>query len=109
MRWLATLHHSAGCDSQSCSELLLHPLRKRWQWLASKGNTRHWLDFHAVVGISAPIIITFHAAFKFQGLAGLAYWIMVAVALSGFIGRYVYAQIPRTINSVQLKIGRAHV
>jgi hypothetical protein len=84
--------------------LFLHPLRKRWRWLGSKGNTRHWLDFHAVVGITAPIVITFHASFKLQGLAGLAYWIMVAVALSGFIGRYVYAQIPRSIHSVQLSI-----
>ncbi|MEQ1883677.1 MAG: hypothetical protein ABL967_01350 [Bryobacteraceae bacterium] len=84
--------------------LFLHPLRKRWAWLAQKGSTRHWLDFHAVVGITAPIVITFHSAFKFQGLAGMAYWIMIVVALSGFIGRYVYAQIPRTIHSVELSV-----
>jgi len=85
--------------------LFLHPLRKRWRWLSTKGSTRHWLDFHAVVGITAPLVITFHSSFKFHGLAGLAYWIMVAVALSGFFGRYIYAQIPRSIHSVQLTIG----
>jgi hypothetical protein len=82
--------------------LFLFPLRKRLKWMAALGSTRHWLDIHVVVGIATPILITFHAAFKFQGVAGVAYWIMMAVALSGFIGRYVYAQIPRSLNSVQL-------
>jgi len=82
--------------------LFLYPLRKRWAWLGRIGSTRRWLDFHVVMGITAPIIITFHASFKFQGLAGLAYWIMISVALSGFVGRYVYGQIPRSINAAKL-------
>lgn len=85
--------------------LFLYPLRKRWPWLARIGSTRRWLDFHVVMGITAPIVISFHASFKFQGLAGLAYWIMIAVALSGFVGRYVYAQIPRNLNSSKLTAG----
>lgn len=82
--------------------LFLYPLRKRWPWLARIGSTRHWLDFHVLMGITAPIIISFHSSFKFQGLAGLAYWIMVTVALSGFVGRYVYAQIPRSLHAHKL-------
>ncbi len=85
--------------------LFLYPLRKRVKWLASIGKTRHWLDFHVLVGISAPILITYHASFKFAGLAGIAYWIMIAVALSGFAGRYIYAQIPRSLNTAQLSLG----
>jgi len=85
--------------------LFLYPLRKRWAWLGRQGSTRRWLDFHVVMGITAPIVVTFHAAFKFQGLAGLAYWIMISVALSGFVGRYVYAQIPRSINAAKLSAG----
>jgi hypothetical protein len=82
--------------------LFLYPLRKRWRWLASIGKTKHWLDFHSVVGITAPILITFHASFKFAGLAGIAYWIMIAVALSGFIGRYLYTMIPRSLHATEL-------
>ena len=85
--------------------LFLYPLRKRVKWLAGIGKTRHWLDFHVLAGISAPILITYHASFKFAGLAGIAYWIMIAVALSGFAGRYIYAQIPRSLNTAQLSLG----
>jgi len=82
--------------------LFLYPLRKRWKWLGGIGSTRHWLDFHAVIGITAPIIIGFHSTFKFRGLAGLAFLVMLIVAMSGFVGRYLYAKIPRGITSVRL-------
>ncbi len=85
--------------------LFLYPLRKRWRWLGSIGKTKHWLDFHSIVGITAPIVITFHASFKFAGLAGLAYWIMIAVALSGFVGRYLYTMIPRSLHATELTMG----
>lgn len=84
--------------------LFLYPLRKRWRWLAGIGVTRRWLNFHILLGITTPCIVTFHTSFKFHGLAGLAYWTMIAVALSGFVGRYVYAKIPRRVNSVELTI-----
>ena len=89
--------------------LFLHPIRKRWRWLGRIGLTKHWLDFHVVAGITAPVVITFHTSFKMGGLAGLAYWIMVIVALSGFVGRYVYAKIPRSINYVQLTMAELEV
>jgi hypothetical protein len=81
--------------------IYLYYFRKRWGWLANIGKTKHWLDFHVVLGITAPIIIAFHAAFKFRGIAGMAFWIMVAVALSGIVGRYLYAQIPRRLNAAE--------
>lgn len=82
--------------------LALYPLRKRWRWLGSIGKTSHWLDYHVVAGIAAPIAITFHSSFKMAGLAGVSYWIMVAVAVSGFVGRYLYSHIPRSLNTTQL-------
>ena len=82
--------------------LFLYPMRKRWKWLARIGATRRWLRVHVLFGIATPLVITFHTAFRFHGLAGLAYWTMIAVALSGFVGRYVYSKIPRSLNSVQL-------
>jgi hypothetical protein len=84
--------------------LFLYPIRKRWPWLGRIGKTKNWLDFHVLVGISAPIVITLHSSFKLSGLAGLAYWIMMAVALSGFAGRYLYAQIPRSLSTAELSL-----
>ena len=84
--------------------LFLYPIRKHWPWLGRMGKTKNWLDFHVLWGITAPIVITLHSSFKLSGLAGLAYWIMMAVALSGFAGRYLYAQIPRTLNQAELSL-----
>ncbi len=82
--------------------LFLYPIRKRWPWLGRKGKTKHWLDFHVLLGVSAPIVITLHSSFKLRGLAGLAYWIMMAVALSGVVGRYLFSQIPRSMTTAEL-------
>lgn len=84
------------------SGIFLYPIRKRIGWLARRGSAKHWLDFHVILGITAPIVIAFHSSFKFRGIAGMAFWIMLAVALSGFVGRYLYSQIPRRLNSAEL-------
>lgn len=84
--------------------IYLYSIRKHWRWLAQVGKTRHWLDIHVVMGTAAPVLITFHAAFKTRGLAGTAYWIMIVVALSGFVGRYLYAQVPRRLNAAELSL-----
>src|SRR5512143_1726619 len=84
--------------------LFLYPLRKRVKWLSKIGSPRHWLDFHIVVGVTAPIIIALHSSFKFRGIAGMAFWIMLAVAISGIVGRYIYAQIPRSLNSAEISL-----
>src|SRR3984893_6461565 len=82
--------------------IYLYPLRKKWGWLARQGNSRHWLDFHIVLGTTAPIIIAFHASFKFGNIAGMAFYSMLAVTLSGFVGRYLYSQIPHSLNAAEL-------
>ena len=84
--------------------LFLYPLRKKIPWLARRGTAKHWLDFHIVLGMTAPALIAFHASFKFHGIAGMAFWIMLMVALSGLVGRYLYAQVPRSINTAELSL-----
>jgi hypothetical protein len=82
----------------------LYAVRKRVKRMSRLGKTRNWLDFHIVLGVAAPLFITLHSSFKMQGLAGIAYWIMIAVMLSGIVGRYLYAQIPRSITAAELSI-----
>lgn len=80
----------------------LYMLRKRmvkWTWA---GSMRTWLEVHLFCGIFGPILITFHTSFKFNGIISAAYWAMVIVVLSGFIGRYLYVRIPRTIRGTEV-------
>ena len=84
--------------------IFLYPLRKRWSWLARQGNSKHWLDVHVFMGLTAPLVVVLHSSFKFRGFAGIAFWIMVAVAISGVIGRYLYAQIPRQLTAAELSL-----
>ena len=84
--------------------IFLYALRKVIPWLGRFGTARHWMDFHVIAGFTAPIVIAFHASFKFHGIAGFAFWIMVCVAISGFIGRYLYAQIPRSLTAAELSL-----
>jgi hypothetical protein len=48
------------------------------------------------------MLVTFHTAFKFNGIISVAYWSMMLVMLSGFVGRYWYVRIPKTIRGVEL-------
>jgi hypothetical protein len=88
--------------------IFLYALRKVIPFLGRWGTARHWMDFHVIAGVTAPTIIAFHASFKFQGIAGVAFWIMLAVALSGVIGRYLYAQIPRSLNAAEMSLTELH-
>ncbi len=84
--------------------IFLYPLRKKWPWLGRQGLARHWLDFHVLLGLTAPFVIALHSSFKFRGFAGMAFWIMLAVSLSGVIGRYLYSQIPRRVNAAEISM-----
>jgi len=84
--------------------IFLYPIRKRWKWLSRQGSARNWLDAHVLLGLTAPLVIAFHASFKFRGIAGMAFWIMAAVALSGVVGRYLYGQIPRSLSTAELSL-----
>jgi hypothetical protein len=84
--------------------IFLYPIRKHWPWLGQIGSTRHWLDIHVLMGLTAPFIIAFHSTLKFKGIAGMAFWIMFAVSASGVVGRYLYAQIPRKVTTAELSM-----
>jgi len=82
--------------------LLLYIPRKNMRRLQNVGKLSHWLNVHIWMGVSAPLLITFHSTFKFGGIVAVSYWSMVAVALSGVLGRYIYLQIPHTLSGQEL-------
>lgn len=77
-------------------------LRKRLGRLAPVGSVRAWLEIHLFCGIAGPVLVTLHTSFKFNGIISAAYWSMVLVMLSGFVGRYLYVRIPRSIRGNEL-------
>ncbi len=75
--------------------MMLYTVRKRLPALRKAGGLHLWLDFHIYCGVVGPLLVVLHSSFKVQGLVALSFWSMIVVALSGFVGRYLYAQIPR--------------
>ena len=82
----------------------LYPLRKKWKLLSRKGKTKNWLDYHILMGLVGPVLITFHSSFKLRGVAGFAYWSLIAVVASGIVGRYLYGRIPRKLGAVEMSV-----
>jgi hypothetical protein len=78
--------------------------RKRYRILSRIGVLKHWLEFHIFLCTLGPIMILFHTSFKFGGIVSISFWSMVAVVASGVIGRFIYLQIPRTIQGRELSI-----
>ena len=79
-------------------------LRKRSKLMGRMGLVSHWLEFHIFLCTLGPILILFHTAFKFGGLVAISFWSMVAVFMSGIIGRFIYIQIPRSIEGRELSL-----
>ncbi len=82
--------------------------RKRYKFLARFGRLKYWLEFHIFLCTLGPIMILFHTAFKFGGIVSIAFWSMVAVVASGVIGRFIYIQIPRTIEGRELSLNEVN-
>jgi hypothetical protein len=80
----------------------LYMARKRYRIFSRLGFLKHWLEFHIFLCTLGPILVLFHTSFKFGGIVAISFWSMVAVFLSGVIGRFIYIQIPRTIEGREL-------
>jgi hypothetical protein len=82
----------------------IYMLRKRIRMFSRLGILKHWLEFHIFLCSLGPILVLYHTAFKFGGIVAISFWSMVAVVLSGVIGRYIYLQIPRTIEGREMSL-----
>lgn len=82
----------------------VYVVRKRVRKFARIGVLKYWLEFHIFLCSVGPMFVLFHTAFKFGGIVAVSFWSMVAVVLSGVIGRYIYIQIPRSISGNELSL-----
>ncbi len=98
-----TIGHGLGILGGSMMIIMfVYSIRKRVRFFHKWGKLPTWLNYHIFLGIAGPILVTFHTALKFGGLVSISYWSMVAVALSGFIGRYIYIKIPHHVSGKEL-------
>jgi hypothetical protein len=80
----------------------IYMIRKRYRRFFNLGYLKHWLEFHIFLCSVGPVLVLYHTAFKFGGLVSVSFWSMVLVVLSGVVGRFIYLQIPRTIQGREL-------
>jgi hypothetical protein len=83
------------------SGVTIYMLRKRWKYF-NWGYLKHWLEFHIFLCSVGPLLVLYHTSFKFGGIVSVSFWSMVAVVLSGVAGRFIYVQIPRSIQGKEL-------
>jgi len=74
--------------------LLLYPLRKRMRSRRLGGSVTFWFRAHMILGLVGPAMILFHANFTMMTMnSTVATIVMLVVAASGVVGRYLYGKI----------------
>jgi len=76
---------------------VLYSLRKRSR-RARWGSMETWLKFHILTGLVGPYMVLLHSSWKFHGLAGAVTLLTLLIVASGFVGRYIYTRIPRSLD-----------
>lgn len=105
-----TPEHGAGywlgiAGASAMALLLLYPLRKRVRFLRFIGTVPAWFRIHMVLGLIGPLLILFHANFKFGSTnSNVALISMLLVAGSGLVGRYLYGKIHRGLYGAKADI-----
>jgi hypothetical protein len=77
----------------------LYSLRKR-----APGRMSTWLQIHIFTGIVGPFLVLLHSSWKFNGLAGALMLMTVVIVISGFVGRYIYTAVPRTVDGAEVAV-----
>lgn len=97
--------HLTGWIGSACFVIMmLYSIRKRFKFMTDMGPIRYWLDIHMFLGIIGTVLVTVHSTYKFGGIVALSYWSAVLVAVSGFLGRYLYVHIPRSVSGNELRM-----
>lgn len=75
----------------------LYTLRLHLPGLRRLGSSKTWFDLHVVFGLVGPVLSLLHTnlhLFQLYWVTAL-WWAVLAVVLSGLVGRYLYTAVPR--------------
>lgn len=80
--------------------LFSYPMRKYFRFTRNWGRVKWWFLVHMILGVGGPTLILLHSTFHVGSLnAAVAMYSMIVVALSGVIGRFLYARVNRGLHS----------
>lgn len=78
---------------------LLYLVRRRQVFSLGFGSLRAWMTSHVATGMLALFVTLLHAGLAPRDTSGgHAFWALVVLALTGAVGRYFYAAVPRAAN-----------
>jgi thioredoxin reductase/ferredoxin len=108
--WHALLRASGGvglaCGIAATAVIaanLLYLLRRAFSWIP--GSLRGWMTSHLMTGTLAFLLVWVHAGLRPQQTAGgYGFWMLGVLALTGVVGRYFYAYVPRAANGRELRL-----
>ncbi len=87
---------------------LTYVVRKRRTGAPWLGSLRSWMAFHILTGVTGPALILLHTAFLPSSALGiLSLSAMLVAVLTGVVGRYIYAHVPRSIEGSELELEAA--
>ena len=76
--------------------LLAYAVRKHAKFARNWGKMTGWMYVHQYFGILGPLLIVAHSAFTFLSFnAIVAFFTMVVLVISGFIGRWIQVNIEK--------------
>jgi hypothetical protein len=83
--------------------LFSYPLRKHFKFMQGLGRVKWWFLVHMLLGVGGPLLILLHSTFRVGSLnAAVALYSMIIVALSGVVGRFIYARVHRGLKGEQV-------
>lgn len=84
---------------------LAYLVRRSPRFRFQRGSLTAWMTSHVATGILAFLLATLHGAMDPRDTAGgHAWWALAALLVSGAIGRYLYAWVPRAANGRELEL-----
>jgi len=83
---------------------LTYLARKRLKLLRNLGPLRSWMGFHVFTGLIGPALIVLHSALAPRSALGiLSFSALLIVVITGIVGRYIYARVPRSMEGHELQ------
>lgn len=79
-------------------------IQRRLKWFRATATNQFWLDVHLMTGIVGPLFIALHSALRLTTWVSIPFWSMVAVVVSGVVGRYLYTLVPSLSSKHDLAI-----